>query len=97
MKTTFITASVSAVALFSGLAIGYHRGYYHGYARGSSDELSRWRIQSISKEPFPNTTMIGKRELWVNSDGTKVPPPRIVHDTTQTHEDINNIPVTVFQ
>jgi hypothetical protein len=89
MKTTLIIVLVAAVALWSGVAIGYH----HGYSRGSSDELSRWKIQKVNSEPFPNTTMIGKRELWVFSDGTRVPPARTVRSIYD--KSINNIPDSV--
>ena len=89
MKTTLITVLVAAVAIWGGIAIGYH----HGYACGSSDERSRWRIQTVNSEPFPNTTMIGKRELWVYSDGTRVPSARIVRGIYDRN--INNIPDSV--
>jgi len=91
MKTTLIAVLVAALATWGGITIGYH----HGYARGSSDELSRWRIQAVNDEPFPNTTMIGKRELWVYSDGTRVPPARIVRSAAIHDMDINNIPDSV--
>jgi len=89
MRTTLITVALVAIALLGGIVMGYH----HGYTRGSSDELSRWKIQSVNNEPFPDTTMIGKRELWVYSDGSRVPTARTVRGVFD--KNVNNIPVTV--
>jgi hypothetical protein len=85
MKTILITIAVSVIALCGGIAIGYH----HGYMQGSNNESSRWKILSMGKEPFPNTTMIGVRELWVYSDGTRVPAARIV----SSDKNVNSIPI----
>jgi hypothetical protein len=90
MKTTLIAFSVAAAGLWGGISIGYH----HGYARGSSDELSRWRIETVNDEPFPNTTMVGTRELWIYSDGSRVPPARTVRGIYD--KNINSIPDSVF-
>jgi hypothetical protein len=91
MKTTLIIVSAMAIALLGGILIGYHRGY----SQGSRDELSRWKVLSIDAA-YPNGTITGQRELWVYSDGTRVPAPRRIALSAGRHT-VNSIPAGVFQ
>jgi hypothetical protein len=72
-KAAFLIVITMAGALWGTWSFAYHRGYAHG----SHDELSHWKIQSVSNEVFPKGTMTGTRELWLHADGTRTPAPRI--------------------